>query len=97
MEVVFMRSFPRLVRMLTLVLLVVAALDWSPSASFACAGDCDGDEDVDVAELVLGLNVALGRTALDECSSFDESGDGGVSIDEVVQAVAASGSRRCKC
>jgi sugar lactone lactonase YvrE len=76
--------------MLGLVLLVVAALDWSPSASFACAGDCDGDEDVDVAELVLGLSVALGRTALDECASFDESGDGGISIDEVVQAVDAS-------
>lgn len=70
--------------------LILATAVVLPSPALACPGDCDGDEVVDLTELVLGLNVALGRTPLNQCPTFDESGDGGVTIDEVVEAVDAS-------
>ena len=52
-------------------------------------GDCNGDLDVSIDELVLGVNMALGSAAAD-CTRFDANGDGAVSIDELVAAVRAA-------
>jgi hypothetical protein len=54
-----------------------------------CAGDCDGDRRVTVAELVLGIEIALGRSD-DECSAFDINRDGRIDIDELIVGVEAS-------
>ena len=53
-----------------------------------CAGDCDGDGDVSVSELVQGVNILLGSAMLSRCSGLDSDADGAVRINELVQAVA---------
>jgi Tol biopolymer transport system component len=52
-----------------------------------CAGDCDRDGTVTVDELVLGVAIALGDAALEQCAMLDRDGDAGVTVDEVVAAV----------
>jgi hypothetical protein len=53
----------------------------------ACAGDCNQDGSVTVDELIKGVNIALGTTSVDACSSFDANGDGAVTINELIAAV----------
>jgi Ca2+-binding EF-hand superfamily protein len=54
-----------------------------------CPGDCDHDGQVTVAELVLGVGIALGGS-VDECPAFDINGDGRVEVDELVDGVDAN-------
>jgi hypothetical protein len=56
-------------------------------AAPTCTGDCSGDGNVKVDELVKGVNIALGTTALDQCASLDASGNGIVTVDELIKAV----------
>lgn len=49
-----------------------------------CVGDCDGDGRVTIAELVRGVNGALGGAG---CDAFDRDGDGIISISDLVAAV----------
>jgi len=53
-----------------------------------CTGDCDGNGMVAINELVIGVNIALGNLAISECPRFDANGDAGVTIPELIQAVA---------
>jgi fibronectin type 3 domain-containing protein len=53
----------------------------------ACVGDCNQSNSVTVDELLVGVNIALGNAPLDQCRSFDASGDGAVTIDEILTAV----------
>jgi cysteine-rich repeat protein len=55
-----------------------------------CAGDCDGNGMVEIAELIRGVGIALGSLQLDVCPVFDSSGDGRVSVNELIQAVSAA-------
>ncbi|MDX2169528.1 MAG: S8 family serine peptidase [Deltaproteobacteria bacterium] len=57
------------------------------SAACGCAGDCDGDGLVTIAELVRGVSSALASTAQESCPGLDADGDGRVGIDELVRAV----------
>jgi hypothetical protein len=52
-----------------------------------CAGDCDERGDVEIDELVRGVNVALGRLMLIDCAAADADGNGAVEVDELIQAV----------
>jgi hypothetical protein len=63
-----------------------AALDGGP----ICAGDCNGDTRVGIEELVRGVGIALGSTAVDVCPAFDRDGDAMVSIAELIAAVGAA-------
>jgi hypothetical protein len=54
------------------------------------AGDCNADLRVDVNELVIGVGIALGDTAVDGCPRFDADGSGTVTIDELLAAVGAA-------
>ena len=56
----------------------------------SCVGDCDGDDAVTVAELIRGVNIALGTTSIDACPSFDGNGDGEVAVNELVVGVNAA-------
>jgi hypothetical protein len=56
----------------------------------ACVGDCNGDGEVSVDELIRGVNIALGNAGLGQCPGFDVNGDGEVSVNELVQAVNAA-------
>jgi hypothetical protein len=60
------------------------------SVNEACRGDCDDDGVVGLGNLVVAVNVALGRTSPEDCSSIDGNLDGRVSIDELIDAVHAS-------
>jgi hypothetical protein len=53
----------------------------------ACSGDCNRDCSVTVDEIILGVNIALGRASLPACVAFDESNDGEITIDELVKGV----------
>jgi hypothetical protein len=56
-------------------------------ASPACAGDCDGNGDVTVDELLLGVNIALDTLPVGRCSVLDADTSGGVTVDEILIAV----------
>ena len=56
----------------------------------ACTGDCDGDGDVTVAELMTGVNIVLGRAAMSTCPEFDSGGDAAVTIEELLGGVKAT-------
>lgn len=52
-----------------------------------CVGDCNGDREVTVDELVLGVGIAGGTFPLDDCPAFDADDGGGVTVDELVAGV----------
>jgi len=51
----------------------------------SCTGDCDGNRDVGVSELVRCVGIALGGS-IDVCPACDDDGDGSASIDELVRS-----------
>jgi hypothetical protein len=53
----------------------------------ACAGDCNGDREVTVDELITMVNIALGSTPLSECLAGNLDGNDEITIDEIVTAV----------
>jgi hypothetical protein len=55
-----------------------------------CPGDCDGDGDVMVGEIIALVNIALGNAQLSLCMSGDTDGSHDVTIDEIVAAVDAA-------
>ena len=57
-------------------------------AASACPGDCNGDGGITVAEIVTGVNIALGTAQLSQCTGLDANGDGLVTVDELLQAVS---------
>ena len=54
---------------------------------------------VRVDELILAVNIALERTAVDECRAGDQNGNGRISVDELVTSVnhALSGCPAATC
>jgi hypothetical protein len=68
--------------MLALVLLLAA-----PGAQARCTGDCSGDRQVGIDELVLGVNVALGTAAPDSCAAYPECDVGPVCVADLIRAV----------
>ncbi|MFI5366028.1 MAG: protease pro-enzyme activation domain-containing protein [Candidatus Binatia bacterium] len=53
-----------------------------------CAGDCNGDGQVTVNEILTGVNIALGTAPLSVCMPLDTNGDGVVTVDEILTAIA---------
>lgn len=64
------------------VLLLAAA-----GAQAQCVGDCNGDNEVTVDEIVTGIGIALGNAGIDACPAFDGNADQQVTVDEIVTAV----------
>jgi len=58
-----------------------------PILDLQLVGDCNGDGRVSIAELVRGVNIALGRLPIEDCPAFDSNNDGMVSINELIQAI----------
>jgi hypothetical protein len=52
-----------------------------------CVGDCSQDLIVTVDELIIGVNIALGSAQIEDCAAFDATGEGQVTIDEILAAV----------
>ena len=67
----------------------------APSASSSCGstrhhvpGDCNGDGEVTVDELIRAMNIVLGADGtLDVCPAADSNGDGVVTVDDIIRAV----------
>jgi len=53
-----------------------------------CRGDCDDSGRVTVAELLRGVNIALGKLEGDACPALDVDRDGTISVNELVAAVS---------
>jgi hypothetical protein len=60
------------------------------SARATCVGDCDGDGEVTVSEIIVGVNIALGLVPTLRCEAMDRNGDGMVTVDELLAAVGAA-------
>jgi hypothetical protein len=58
-----------------------------PIAQAACLGDCNGDGEVTVDDILIGVNIALGLRPLDDCPVFDDNADEEVTVDELLRAV----------
>jgi cysteine-rich repeat protein len=56
-------------------------------AAAQCTGDCSGDNQVTVDELLIGVNIALGVESVTECEPFDVDMSGDVTVDELLAAV----------
>ena len=66
-------------------LLLVVGAEAAPSA--ACVGDCNGDGEVRINELVIMVNLDLDGGSVSICLAADVSGDGVITMDEIVLAV----------
>jgi phosphohistidine phosphatase SixA len=78
-------------RMILLTVLVLGAVARPAAAApSSCPGDCNGDGEVTVDELVRGVNIALGTLTLDACPALDRNGDGQVTIEELLAAVSVA-------
>lgn len=64
-----------------------ASLTFFVGGSGLCVGDCNGSDDVAVNELVIGVNIALDRADIADCSAFDQDSSGTVAINELVTGV----------
>ncbi|MFQ5665091.1 MAG: hypothetical protein ACE5I7_01540 [Candidatus Binatia bacterium] len=56
-------------------------------ARAVCVGDCNGDGQVTVNELITMVNIALGNADVSTCTAGDANGDGGITVNEIVTAV----------
>lgn len=59
----------------------------TPTPGRTCVGDCSGDGDVTVDEILTMVNVALGTGSVAACAAGDANGDGDITVDEILTAV----------
>lgn len=57
------------------------------SGALSCAGDCNGDGQVTVDEILTLVNIALGDAQAADCESGDVNHDGQITVDEILTAV----------
>jgi len=58
----------------------------TPTIAPHCVGDCDGNGAVQIQELILAVNIALGMP-LANCAAIDANFDGAATVNELVAAV----------
>lgn len=68
------------------VMATAAALWTSPTGAQDCVGDCDGDQRVEISELILGVDIVIGMRPPSACAALEHSG-GGVDVTQLVTAV----------
>jgi hypothetical protein len=61
----------------------------APARAAGCP-DCNADGSVAINELITGIAIALGDSALAACPSFDGDANGSVTIDELVAGIDAA-------
>jgi hypothetical protein len=70
-----------------LVLAGALALCLTAPANGQCVGDCDDSGQVDITDLIRGVNIALGNAPLSQCPSFDCEHNEMVPINCLIQGV----------
>jgi hypothetical protein len=66
---------------------VTVLLNVADGPEFVCAGDCDGDEQVSVSDLVVAVDLSMRGASAEVCLDADVNGDGSIAVDELVRAV----------
>lgn len=61
----------------------------TPPTPGPCVGDCNGNGELAINELISGVNIALGNASVDSCPSFDTNGDNSVAVNELISGVNA--------
>ena len=56
-------------------------------APVPCVGDCQGDGEVTIDDMILGILIAQGIEPVSACPAFDPDGSGEVTIADLVQGV----------
>jgi hypothetical protein len=77
-------------RVTTVVSFDLSSPDATPTPTIApgaCVGDCNGDHQVTVNELIQIVNIALGTARVSACPAGDANGDGQVTVNEIVAGV----------
>ncbi|MCX8073483.1 MAG: VCBS repeat-containing protein [Candidatus Binatia bacterium] len=59
----------------------------TPTPLPRCVGDCGGDGEVTIDELITMVNIALGSAPVSSCAAGDPNQDEEITIDEIIQAV----------
>ncbi len=78
-------------RLLLAALAFIACLAGRAAAQVSsCVGDCNGNRQVSVDELIRGVTIGLGSQPVSNCRAFDPNLSAAVSIDELVAGVDAS-------
>ncbi len=57
------------------------------TGALPCVGDCDGNHQVTIDEILTLVNIALGNGQVSDCTVGDADGDKQITIDEIVAAV----------
>ena len=57
------------------------------TAQAVCVGDCAGDGEVTVTDLIKMVNISLETAALDTCAVGDANNDGGITVNEIIAGV----------
>jgi hypothetical protein len=52
-----------------------------------CVGDCNGDGQVTIGEILTTVDIALGNADVSTCRDGDANHDGQITIDEILAAV----------
>ncbi len=60
----------------------------TPPGTPGCAGDCGDTGEVTIEDLLTGIDIALGNVPLRACPVFDANGDGRVTVDDLIKAIA---------
>jgi len=67
---------------------LVALVRLAPGGALGqCYGDCNGNGVVTVDEILIGVNIALGNTRIDDCLPGNVNSDGQITVDEILAAV----------
>ena len=73
-------------RLVVLSVLLAVILP-SPMSAAQCVGDCRGDGEVTIDELLILVNIALDNTPVTECEPGDTNGNGTITVNEIIAAV----------
>jgi hypothetical protein len=68
----------------------ICVLDIAPASAQRCRGDCNNDGDVNVGELIMGVNIALGQMQMLLCGAFDANDDERITVDELIVGVKSA-------
>jgi outer membrane protein assembly factor BamB len=55
--------------------------------TLACVGDCDGNGQVTIDELIRAVQVSLGEAEVASCDAADNNRDGAVTVNELIRSV----------
>ena len=56
----------------------------------SCPGDCLGQNNVSISDLIVCVNIALGQAQVSSCPAADTNNDGMVTITDIIKAVNAA-------